>query len=70
VEDDLGCGRTQPDSLTTSWTIATCVASMAHLCRVVRFIPLHGWLLIQISMTPTDMSDGLFAMFKRSNSTS
>jgi hypothetical protein len=27
---------------------------------LVRFIPLHGWLLIQISVTLSDMSDSLF----------
>jgi hypothetical protein len=39
------------------------------MCRVIRFIPLQGWLLIRISATPSDMSDGLFAAPKRSNST-
>jgi hypothetical protein len=28
------------------------------------FIPLQGWLLIQISVTPSDMDDGLFTVFK------
>jgi hypothetical protein len=31
---------------------------------------LQGWLLIRISMTPSDMGDGLLAVFKCSNSTS
>jgi hypothetical protein len=26
---------------------------------------LKGWLLIQISATPSDMGDGLFTVFKR-----
>jgi hypothetical protein len=39
------------------------------MCHVVRFIPMQGCLLIQISTTPSDMSDGLFAAPKRSNST-
>jgi hypothetical protein len=30
---------------------------------------LQGWLLIQIFVTPSDMGDGLFAMFKHSNYT-
>jgi hypothetical protein len=56
-------------SLTTSWTVATRGALRAYMCHIVRFIPLQGWLLIQISMTPSDMGDGLFAESKRSNST-
>jgi hypothetical protein len=52
-------------SFTASWTIATCGALWACVCRVVRFIPLQGWLLIQISTTPSDMGDGLFAESKR-----
>jgi hypothetical protein len=56
-------------SLTASWMVATGGALLACVCHVVRFIPLQGWLLIQISMTPLDMGDGLFTMFKRSNST-
>jgi hypothetical protein len=36
---------------------------------VVRFIPLQGRLLIRISVTPSDMGDGLFAVDKRSDST-
>jgi hypothetical protein len=38
-------------SLTSSWIIATRGALRAYVCRVVRFIPLQGWLLIQISAT-------------------
>jgi hypothetical protein len=37
---------------------------LAYACRVVRFIPLQGWLLIQFSVTPSDMGDGLFVVFK------
>jgi hypothetical protein len=44
-------------------------ALLAHVCCVVRFIPLQGCLLIQISMTSSDMGDGLFATPKHSNST-
>jgi hypothetical protein len=58
-------GRTRPDSLTASWTVATRGALWACVCRVVRFIPLQGWLLIQISVTPSDMGDGLFTESKR-----
>jgi hypothetical protein len=65
----LGWGRTRPDSLTTSWTVATHGALQACVCHVVWFIPLQGWLLIQISTIPSDMGDGLFAAPKRSNST-
>jgi hypothetical protein len=39
------------------------------VCRVVRFIPLQGWLLIRISVKPLDMGDGLFTVFKCSNYT-
>jgi hypothetical protein len=65
----LGRGRTRPESLAVSWTVATIGALLACMCRVVRFIPLQGWLQIQISMTPSDMGDGLFAAPKRSNYT-
>jgi hypothetical protein len=65
----LGRGRTRPNSLTVSWTIATHGAILACVCCVVRFIPLQGWLLIQISATPSDMGDGLFATPKHSNYT-
>jgi hypothetical protein len=40
---------------------------MAHVCRVVKFLPLQGVLLIQISMTPSEMGDGLIVVFKRTN---
>jgi hypothetical protein len=49
----------------TSWIVATRGTLLTCVCRVVRFIPLQGWLLIQISMTPSDMGDSLFAVFKR-----
>jgi hypothetical protein len=65
----LGWGRIRPDFLASSWTFATRVASVAHMCRVIRFIPLQGWLLIQISATPSYMGDGLFTVPKRSNYT-
>jgi hypothetical protein len=52
-------------SLVTSWIVATRGALLAYVCRVVRFIPLQGWLLIQISVTPSDMGDGLFTASKR-----
>jgi hypothetical protein len=56
-------------SLTSLWIVATRGALQAYVCHVVRFIPLQGWLLIWISVTPSDMGDGLFTVFKRSNST-
>jgi hypothetical protein len=55
--------------LTVSWTITTRGALVGRVCHVVRFIPLQGWLLIWISVTPLDMGDGLFAESKCSNST-
>jgi hypothetical protein len=51
-------------SLTSSWIVATRGALRPYVCRVVRFTPLQGWLLIRISVTPSDMSDGLFVVFK------
>jgi hypothetical protein len=36
-------------SLTALWAVATCGALLARVCRVVRLIPLQGWLLIRIS---------------------
>jgi hypothetical protein len=36
----------------------------AYVFHVVRFIPLQGCLLIQISVTPSDMGDDLFTKFK------
>jgi hypothetical protein len=53
----LGRGRIRPDCLITSWTVATRGALLARVCRVVRFISLQGWLLIQISVTPSEMGD-------------
>jgi hypothetical protein len=44
-------------SVTTSWTVATHGALLAHVWHVVRFRPLQGWLLIQIFMTPSEMVD-------------
>jgi hypothetical protein len=38
-------------------------------CHVVRFYPLKGYKLVQISATPSKMGDGLTAVFKHSNST-
>jgi hypothetical protein len=66
------CTRVRWDlivSLITSWIVVTRVALLAYVCRVVRFIPLQGWLLIRISTTPSDMGDDLFTVFKCSNST-
>jgi hypothetical protein len=63
----LEWGRTRPDYLTASWTVATRVASVNcchQVCCVVRFIPLQGWLLIRISVTPSNMGDGLFTASK------
>jgi hypothetical protein len=57
----LGWGKTRPDFLVTSWIVATRGALWAYVCHVVRFIPLQGWLLIRISVTLLEMSDGLFA---------
>jgi hypothetical protein len=57
-------------SLTSSWIVVTRGALWACVCRVVRFIPMQGWLLIRISVIPSNMGDGLFAVFKRSNWTS
>jgi hypothetical protein len=48
-----GRGGTQPDFLITSWTIATRGTLLAYVCRVVRFIPLQGWKMIQIPTTPS-----------------
>jgi hypothetical protein len=48
-------------SLTASWTVATHGVHRAYMCRVVRFIPFHGWLLIRISTTASDIGVGLFA---------
>jgi hypothetical protein len=61
----LEWGRTRPVFFIASWTIATRGALQACVCRVVRFIPLQGWLLIQIFTTPSDMGDGLLAESKR-----
>jgi hypothetical protein len=60
----LGWGKIWPGFLVTSWIVATRGALRVCLCRVVRFIPLQGWLLIWISVTPSDMGDDLFAVFK------
>jgi hypothetical protein len=40
-----------------------------HVCHVVGFIPLQGWLLIRICETPLDMGAGLLATPNCSNST-
>jgi hypothetical protein len=42
---------------------------MAHVCRVVRFYPLQGVLLIRISTTSSEMGDGLLTASKHSNIT-
>jgi hypothetical protein len=51
-------------SLTASWIVATRGAVLAYVCRVVKFIPLQGWVLIRIYATPSDMGDALFAASK------
>jgi hypothetical protein len=51
-------------SLITSWIIVTRGALLACVCRVVKFLPLQDWLLIWISVTPSEMGDSLFAVFK------
>jgi hypothetical protein len=61
----VGWGRTRPDFLIMLWIVATRGALLTYVCRVVRFIPLQGWLLIRISVTPSDMGDGLFTKSKR-----
>jgi hypothetical protein len=48
-----------------SWTVVTRDVFVTHVCRVIRFIPLQGWISIQISATPLEMGDGLLAAFKR-----
>jgi hypothetical protein len=49
--------------------MATRGALLAYVCRVVRF-SLARCILIRISVIPSDMGDGSFAVFKRSNPTS
>jgi hypothetical protein len=51
-------------SLASSWIVASLGALWAYMCYVVKFIPLQSWLLIWISMTPSDMGDGLFTASK------
>jgi hypothetical protein len=48
-------------------TVATRGAFVAHVCRVVRLFPLQGCISIRISMTTSEMGDGLIAESKRSN---
>jgi hypothetical protein len=45
------------------------VMNYGRMCRIVRF-SLARYILIQISMTPSDMGDGLIIVSKRSNGTS
>jgi hypothetical protein len=52
-------------SLVTSWIVATRGTRLACMYHVVRFLCLQSSLLIQISVTPLDMGDGLFAKSKR-----
>jgi hypothetical protein len=61
----LGRGRTRPNSLIVIAKGGHLFSFGAHVCRVVRLFPLQGWLLIRISMTPSDMGDGLFSECKR-----
>jgi hypothetical protein len=49
--------------------VATRGAFMAHVCCVARLFALQGCISIQISATPSEMGDGLFAASKCSNST-
>jgi hypothetical protein len=37
--------------------VATHRVCVTHVCRVVRLFPLQGCILIQISVTPTDMGE-------------
>jgi hypothetical protein len=60
----LGWGRTCPGFLITLWIVATRGALLACVCCVIWFIPLQGWLLIQIFTTPSEIGDALFAVFK------
>jgi hypothetical protein len=48
--------------------VATCAVSMTHVCRVVGF-SLTRLYTIQISVTPSDIGDGLIIVSKCSNST-
>jgi hypothetical protein len=56
-------------SLIVLWIVATRGALVACVCRVVRFIPLQGWILIRNSMTPSDVGDDLFIESQCSNYT-
>jgi hypothetical protein len=60
----LGQGRTRPDSLT-----ATYVASMAHVCRVVRLFPLQGLNWFESPRLPSDMGNTCLLLSFSSNST-
>jgi hypothetical protein len=46
------------------------VSSWLTYVMLSSFLPLQGVLLIQISMTPSEMGDGLIAVFKCTNWTS
>jgi hypothetical protein len=61
----LGRGKTRPCFLVTSWIVATRGSLRACVCHIVRFVPLQGWLLMRISATLSEMSDGMFAAPKR-----
>jgi hypothetical protein len=39
------------------------------MCRVVRLLPLQSCISIRISVTPSEMGDGLLTASKRGNST-
>jgi hypothetical protein len=52
-----------------SWTVTTRGDFVTHVCRVVRFYPLQGVLLIRISVTSSEIGDSLLTASKCSNST-
>jgi hypothetical protein len=60
----LGQGRTRPNSLIVIVKVATHGAFVAHVCCVVRSFPLQGCILIQASVTPSEMGDDMLATFK------
>jgi hypothetical protein len=49
--------------------VATRGAFVAHVCRVVRLLPLQGYISVRISATPSKMGDGLIAVSIGSNYT-
>jgi hypothetical protein len=53
----LGWGRTRPHSMIASWTVATHGVFATHMCRLVRWLSLHGFKLAWVSTTLLDMRD-------------